>query len=157
MTILGVTGHQNIPPEALDYVIAGIRDCIKNQLGPLTGYSSLAAGADQLFACELLAAGGELVAIIPSQGYETTFTVDGKRMYEELLAKCADTVTLAFAEPCEEAFMAAGEEVISRSDVIVAVWDGQSAKGLGGTADAVAHARLLKKNVVVVWPEGVRR
>ena len=157
MTALGVTGHQSIPPEALDYVIAGIRDCINTQPGPLTGYSSLAAGADQLFAHELLAAGGALIAIIPSQGYESTFSDEGLRSYEDLLAHCTETVTLDFAEPTEEAFMAAGEEVIRHSEVVIAVWDGQPAKGLGGTADAVAYARDLEKDVVVVWPEGVRR
>jgi len=53
--------------------------------------------------------------------------------------------------------MAGGEEVARRCDVLVAVWDGCPAAGLGGTADAVAFARSLGKQVVVMWPEGVRR
>ncbi|MDR1213866.1 MAG: nucleoside 2-deoxyribosyltransferase [Propionibacteriaceae bacterium] len=157
MTALGVTGHQNIPLAAREYVVAGIRDCVGAQPAPLIGYSSLAAGADQLFAREVLAAGGQLIAIIPSQGYEGAFAEDGLRSYQDLLASCTETVTLDFTEPSEEAFMAAGEEVMRRSDVVIAVWDGLPAAGLGGTADAVEYARGLGKTVVVVWPEGVRR
>ena len=157
MTAIGVTGHQYIPPDALDYVIAGIRACLHAQPTPLIGYSSLAVGADQLFARELLSAGGEMVAIIPSQRYETTFAGGALQWYEELLALCTETVVLDFPEPTEDAFMAAGDEVIRRCDVLIAVWDGLPATGLGGTGDAVAHARRLRRNVVVIWPEGVRR
>ncbi|MDR1189708.1 MAG: hypothetical protein LBK95_20025 [Bifidobacteriaceae bacterium] len=157
MTALGITGHQGIPPEALDYVTTGIRACIDAQSRPVTGYSSLAAGADQLFAREILVAGGSLVAIIPSRDYDTTFSEDGLKSYQHLINQCSGKVLLGFDAPTEEAFMAAGEEVIRRSDVVVAVWDGQPAAGLGGTADAVAFARSTAKEVVVVWPEGVRR
>lgn len=157
MTALGVTGHQKIPQEALGYVTAGIRACIARQLQPVTGYSSLAAGADQLFARELLEAGGSLVAIIPCRDYEATFEDAAIAAYQELLAQCSETVVLDFPEPTEEAFMAAGEEVMRRSDVVIAVWDGLPAAGLGGTADAVAYARRLGREVVVVWPAGVKR
>lgn len=157
MTALGVTGHQSIPARALDHIVAGIRTAIAAQPGQVTGYSSLAVGADQLFAQEVLAAGGELVAIIPSQGYEETISPDQRTRYRDLLSRCTDHVTLDYPAPSEDAFMAAGEEVILRSDVLVAVWDGQPAAGRGGTADAVAHARSLGKPVVVIWPAGVAR
>ena len=157
MTAIGVTGHQKIPPEALDYVVAGIRRCLASQAGPLIGFSGLAVGADQLFAREFLATGGDLIAVIPSQRYETTFSDAGLLDYQDLLAQCSDTVVLGYDEPTEASFMAAGEEVVRRSDLVIAVWDGLPAAGLGGTADAVAYARSLGKDIVVVWPEGVTR
>ena len=47
--------------------------------------------------------------------------------------------------------------MVDTSRVLVAVWDGQSARGLGGTADVVAYARERGKPVTVIWPEGASR
>lgn len=157
MKTIGVTGHQRIPPIALPYVIEGIKRQLVAAAGPVTGYSSLAIGSDQVFAQELLAAGGRLVAVIPCRGYEHTFDKEGRATYDGLLAVAAQIVVLDFAEPSEAAFMAAGTEVIDRSDVLIAIWDGEPARGLGGTADAVAYANSQGREVVVIWPEGVER
>ena len=47
--------------------------------------------------------------------------------------------------------------VPDRSSVLVAVWDGQPSRGLGGTADVVAYARQRSVPVTVTWPEGASR
>ena len=157
MTTIGITGHQRIPTVARDYVIEGIRRALRELTPPLLGFTSLAAGADQFFAREIIAAGGTLGAIIPSRGYDTTFSADDLVEYENLLAQCSSIEVLDFAEPSEAAFMAAGEAVVSRCQVVLAVWDGLPAAGLGGTADAVARARELGRTVIVIWPAGVTR
>lgn len=157
MTSVGVTGHQRIPSAALAYVVDGIRAQLAAVPGPVTGYSSLAVGTDQLFAREVLACGGRLIAVIPCRGYEQTFDSAGQAEYEELLAAAAQTIVLDFAEPGEAAYLAAGIEVIDRSDLLIAVWDGEPPRGLGGTADAVAYARSRGREVVVIWPAGVER
>jgi hypothetical protein len=77
VTTIGVTGHQNIPSEALIFVQEGIADVIRWFDGLFTGVSSLAAGADQLFADTLLRSGGRLYALIPCRGYEKTFSNQG--------------------------------------------------------------------------------
>jgi hypothetical protein len=51
-----------------------------------------------------------------------------------------------------EAYEQAGRYVVEHSDVLVAVWDGLSASGRGGTAEIVAWARGLGKAVFRVWP-----
>lgn len=155
--IIGASGHQQLPASARAYAETRIRAVLAEQTGPVTGVCSLAEGADQLFARLVLAVGGTLHVVIPSRGYESTFEGEAQRVYRELLGR-ADTVTeLDFPEPGEQAYYAAGHHVVKRSDLLVAVWDGQPARGLGGTADAVAHARELGRDVVIVWPEGVRR
>jgi hypothetical protein len=54
--------------------------------------------------------------------------------------------------------MDGGRAVGDRSNVLVAVWDGQPARGLGGTADVVvAYARERGVLVQVIWPEGATR
>jgi hypothetical protein len=140
------------------YVVDGIGGVIKDQTGPLTGVSCLAEGADQLFAQQIVDAGGALIGVVPCAGYEATMdTPEGLAAYQGYLSDAAGLVRLDFAQPTEEAFWEAGKSVVDRSDVLVAVWDGAGARGLGGTADVVEYAREQGKEVVVIWPEGVTR
>ena len=57
-------------------------------------------------------------------------------------------VTLDYPAPSEEAFLAAGEEVVRRSDTLCAIWNRKPAGGVGGTADVVHYVR--KKGITVV-------
>lgn len=146
-----------MPRKAAEFAELRIGQLLAQQPAPLVGATCLAAGTDQLFARRVLGAGGTLVGVIPSKGYHRTFDAAGRAAYLDLLGRCVETVVLDYERPTEEAFMAAGEEVVRRSDMLVAVWDGRPAAGLGGTADVVSFARMLGKKVVVVWPEGVGR
>ncbi|NJP95187.1 hypothetical protein HCN51_38110 [Nonomuraea sp. FMUSA5-5] len=60
-------------------------------------------------------------------------------------------------ESTAESPMAAGARMLDDADVLFAVWDGQPARGYGGTADVVAEARRQGVSVRVIWPEGARR
>lgn len=124
----------------------------------LIGVSSLAAGADQLFAQVVLEIGGVIDVVVPAQRYRATFSrAEDLALYETLLAQAREIVTLPFDEPSEEAFAAAGRHVVNASDCLVAVWDGQPARGLGGTADVVDFANRRGLPVVVIWSPGLNR
>jgi hypothetical protein len=102
--------------------------------------------------------GGLLHVVIPCRGYVETFDDDvSRRQFSHLLAAASEVTELPFSEPTEEAFMAAGRAVADGSDLLLAVWDGKQAGGLGGTADVVAHAKRNRTPVEIVWPEGARR
>ena len=74
------------------------------------------------------------------------------------MLKAAHAVTrLDYAEPSEEAFLAAGTSVVDNCEALIAVWDGKPARGLGGTADIVRYARDSGKAVRIVWPDGIDR
>ena len=158
VTALGVTGHQVIPNDAREMVVGAIREILSAADTPLSARTSLAAGADQLFATELLRTGGCLHVVVPSGNYEETFTTgEDLALYRSLL-EAADTVTrLDFEQPSEAAFLAAGKVVVDNCEVLVAVWDGEPARGLGGTADIVRYAQETGKAVIVVWPDGMGR
>ena len=86
--------------------------------------------------------------MIPSEGYEKTFS---KRAHAEYfrLKKLSNSIELLnFPVPSEEAFLAAGKHIADHSDVIFAVWDGLPAKGIGGTADIVKYALSIGKQVI---------
>lgn len=157
MTRVGVTGHQHIPPHALEPIADGIRSLLVQLDQPVEGYSSLAEGADQLFARIVLEHGGTVHAIIPAENYDTAFDEPGRAVYVSLLDAATSIERLPFKEPGEAAYDAAGHRVVDHSDVLVAVWDGEPARGRGGTADAVRFARERGVPVHIVWPDGVTR
>lgn len=158
LTTFGATGHQEIPLAARARIVQSVRDAIARAAEPVSVITSLAAGADQLVAQEMLAAGGALLVVTPCKGYERTFSNSSNRSrFEAVMRRASDVERLDFAEPSEDAFWAAGRRVVDRCDVLLAIWDGAPARGLGGTADVVRYAREQDVRVQVLWPDGITR
>ena len=158
MTTIGCTGHQTLSPLTRRRVAAALATQIAKVEDDLVGLCSLAVGADQIFAHILLASGGRLHVVIPCQGYVGAFGDEAaRREFERLLSAAHEVTELPFSEPSEEAFMAAGRTVADRCDLLLAVWDGQPAAGLGGTGDVVSHATGRGTPVEIVWPDGSSR
>jgi hypothetical protein len=125
VTALGVTGHQSIPPDARDFVVTAVQDILREVEPPLNAVTSLPAGADQLVAAELLRAGGRLHVILPSREYEQTFAAgEDLACFRSQLKAAVAVTSLDYAEPSDEAFLAAGKSVVDNCEVLVAVWDG---------------------------------
>jgi hypothetical protein len=153
---IGVTGHQNLPTDIITTVTREIRAELRT-FKDLTGISSLAVGADQIFAAIVLELGGELEVVIPAEGYESTFSDSTLRSYQRLLSRAREVHRLPFPEPSEEAFFVAGKEIVGMCQRLLAVWDGKPAQGLGGTADIVRYAKSEGVPVHVIWPHGATR
>jgi len=77
--------------------------------------------------------------------------------FRELRAAAVMITEMDFAEPSEAAYYAASNYIVERCDLLVAVWDGRLAVGLGGTGHAVARANELGRDVMITWPQGVQR
>lgn len=149
---IGVTGHQ--AREGLDWAWTRTEvAAILREAAPVDqALTCLAVGTDQLFAEEALAAGIAVTAVIPFEGYERCFEGAGLESYHDLLARSARTVLLERVGTDQEAFLAAGMRVADDSDMLIAVWDGEPAGGLGGTGDVVAHAIAGGRQVVHLNP-----
>jgi hypothetical protein len=157
MTRVGITGHRDLGDTTHRLVAAALAAELA-AYRPLHGISALAEGADQIFAEQVLDARGALTAVIPSADYGATFqTVAGEATYRRLRACATEVVELPFPSPSENAYWAAGREVVCRSDVLLAVWDGGPSGGMGGTADIVAFAGERSVPTTVLWPRGARR
>lgn len=158
MTFIGCTGHQSIPKPARQLVLEGI-SAVAASYAPqdLIGVCSLALGADQIFAEKVLQLGGQIHAVIPSESYETTFRASDQDNYHRLLRKATKVEVLPFDTPSQTAFLAAGHRVVDLADLMIAIWDGEPARGLGGTADIVDYARSKKRPIRIIWPKGVKR
>jgi hypothetical protein len=150
---VGVTGHQDIPPSGSAWIDRELRNLIA-AWPKVVGVSSLAKGADQMFAERVLAAGGSLEAVIPCREYASAFAPADRNDFFALLALAGKVETLEYERPSEDAFLAAGQYVADTVDHLIAIWDGEDAKGRGGTADIVRYARSIEVPVTVLWPPG---
>jgi hypothetical protein len=146
MTRVGITGHQNLGGDSRQqHVKQALQHVVSKFPIPLVAVTSLAAGADQVFTRVMLNYGAEIDAVIPFEGYERVFATKSSRdEYVSLLALASTVTVLPRVGSDEECFFEAGKTVVSRSDVLVAIWNGKPARGLGGTADIVKFARDTK-------------
>ncbi|MCF4119686.1 hypothetical protein L1785_21000 [Antribacter sp. KLBMP9083] len=158
MTHVAFTGHRGLPDDVVplvDHALRAALECF--DAGGLVGTTSLADGADTLFARAVLDAGGSLTAVIPAADYRDAVRADHRPVLDDLLARAATVITLDHPESTGESHMAAAHRMLDDADELVAVWDGEPARGYGGTADVVAEARRRAMPVTVVWPAGARR
>lgn len=146
---VAITGHQNLgTPETINWVAFALEKVLSN-LEITKGYTCLAIGADQLFAQILIKKGVPYVAVLACTLIETSFKYDEeKKTFRKLLGLASETINLPFLEPSQEAYFEAGKEVVDKTDLVIAVWNGQPAQGLGGTGDIVAYALKQKKEVL---------
>jgi hypothetical protein len=154
---IAVSGHRGLPAETVTLVDAAIRAELQAAGGGVTGLSSLAGGADQIFAQAVLDLGGQIETVVPAEKYRDSLPAEARVEYDQLLARSVAVHPMPFTEPTPEAYMAAAEFMIGLADELWAVWDGEHARGYGGTADVVAYAWDNGKPVEVIWPPGARR
>jgi len=151
---IGITGHQKLEDSSLwDWVNTEIDKLLSKETEPLVGLSSLAIGADQLFAKSILRSGGSLHAIIPFDGYELKFSEGIHREeYFRLLNQATQVEILEWKESDELSYFNAGKRIVDLSDILFAVWNNKPAAGLGGTGDVVKYAIDLDKKVFHLNP-----
>jgi hypothetical protein len=159
VTRLGITGHRGLPAATERLVDTALRNEIAGyaQDGELVGVTAIADGADSLFAQAVLDAGGSLVVIIPAEQYRESFPAEHHATYDNLLARATRVISLDHIQSNSDAHMDASVRMIQEIDQLLAVWDGQPARGYGGTADVVAAAQERELPVTVVWPVGAER
>ena len=116
--------------------------------------SALADGADTLAAKEALKRPWRLLAPLPfsKEDYARDFSGEDRAEFEQLLDRTYAMVELDGVrdEPGREdlAYMQAGVVTVSQSDIIVAIWDGEEARGVGGTAMIKQEALTAGKPVI---------
>jgi hypothetical protein len=153
---IAVTGHRVLAePERLE---AGIEQALRRIEAaypgrPLEILSALAEGADRLaLGPAVNRAGSRLVAVLPLEKYDylSDFgSSESKDEFLRLLARADEVIELPAQAEREQAYEAAGEFVCEHAEVLLAVWDGNSAQGQGGTATVVARAR--QRGLPIAW------
>jgi hypothetical protein len=164
---VGVSGHRlppKLPEESeaplralIDRILAAIVDTARkaNTASALVIISSLAEGSDRIVAAAGLAAGFALQVVLPFERaeYARDFETQTSRTeFEQLLARACDVFELGgVAGERPRAYEAAGLFMLANIDVLIAIWDGKVAAGVGGTAQIVERA--IADGIAVVWIE----
>ena len=153
MTRVGITGHQRLEnPGDWPWVEQALRTELAKLPPPLLGLTSLAIGADQMFARVVLERGGKILAVLPFKDIERTFPPEFLPGYRKLVAR-AVVETLDTPGADSDAYLAAGRRVVDTSDVMLAVWDGKPQESRGGTADIISYATARGVVVIHINPE----
>ncbi len=166
---IGVTAHRRVEPSREPLVRQRVRDfLIRMQHAfpelPLQLVSALAAGGDQLVAEEALALGIPVLAPLPmpQHEYERDFEDAGALIrFRELLTHCRVQTLPLIAGATNEAIAERGASrdrqyaqlgvfVSSHCQILLALWDGEPATAVGGTADVV-HFHLHEHMPALGW------
>lgn len=139
--IVGIVGHRHLSGSAAAFVRRESADLLARTPDPVA-LSALAEGADTLFAEAAVALHVPLEIVIPFDDYAGDFpTAASRRRYHALRAAARAESRLDFSHRCIDAYVAAMQWIIDRSDLLVAAWDGRPSAGAGGTGDAILRAR----------------
>ena len=165
---IGITGHRDITADhpglvteianAVEYItqlLATDPDRVRSGDTVLTAVSSLAEGADRLVADEILKRTGsrlEIVLPLPLEDYCRDFnSQESVDQFSEFRKKYDTTIDIVrTAGPREKAYELAGRAVVDRSDVMIVVWDGEPARGRGGTAEIYSYAQRWQKPILLI-------
>jgi hypothetical protein len=160
---------------SVDRVLAIIMECVRQQTNALKvmfaapgasrpgGFegmaaefvlvSSLAEGADRIAAQAGLAAGFRFESVLPfdKAEYVKDFVAPESRAeFDELLGSASSVFALdGNGDERARAYEAAGFVMLANIDLLLAIWDGQEAAGVGGTAQIVSHA--IADGIPIVW------
>lgn len=152
---VGVTGHRDV--DRLGAVGPKVDDALgrlarlASDADPLVVVSSIAEGADRLVASSALARGWDLAVVLPlarAEYREDFATAESLAEFDDLLARALDVSEVPDQPTRDDAYLAAGHAVVDASDVVLALWDGQPARGRGGTAEVVDYTRVLGRPLV---------
>jgi hypothetical protein len=153
---IGVTGHRRLEDEPA--IAEAARAWLANVQSwfPATDatpvafslISALAEGADRLIVTTALDAlpgpDTQLEAVLPLKrsDYEKDFkTGHSVSEFHRLLRVAASTVQVPDVEDRDTAYERAGQYIVDRCDVLIAVWDGRQSGGRGGTAETISYAQ----------------
>lgn len=157
MPRIGITGHIGLSAATVTAVSGVLRQELR-RYPDIQGITCLAAGTDQLFARAVLAVGGTFEAILPAPDYrDTVLAAEHHPEFDDLLALATSVTYMPFTESSRAAYLAASQELLRRSDLLFAVWDGTRSGRTGETGEVVAEARARQLPVHVVWPANSAR
>jgi hypothetical protein len=152
--VVGFSGHRHLDdPAAIARLLAQELESLRREApGEWIALSSVAEGADQLFVREARRLGLAWHAILPlpKAEFAKDFSAAEWANVETILAGAEDVRAITENGSREDAYLDCGMETVNGCDVLMAVWDGEGARGKGGTADVVEYATSLGKPTIVI-------
>jgi hypothetical protein len=152
--IVGFTGHRQLADAGgAARAITAALEALRHEVpGEWIGLSSIATGSDQLFVQQLLNLRMSWHAILPlpQAEFQKDFSPTGWVDVEQWLGRAEHLRTINVNGSREDVYLDCGLETVDGADVLIALWDGESAHGKGGTADVVEYARSIGKPMLIL-------
>jgi hypothetical protein len=149
---VGFSGHRKLADEALcrGAVLGYLAELEASTELVVYGVSSVAAGADLLFAESCLELGIPLRVLLPlrSEVFREDFDETGWARAEAVMARAISVEVIGGGDTREDRYYECGLETVQQSELLVALWDGEGARGLGGTQQIVEFAGQMGRGVV---------
>ena len=155
--VIGFSGHRQLSDKP--GVAAAIRSTLetlrREAPGKWIALSSAAAGADLLFVRSAmeLGMGWEALLPLPLVEFERDFPPEEWTEVKALIALAEHVGIATPGGSREDSYLVGGLDVVNRCNVLLVVWNGRPARGKGGTADVVAHARGIGRPMVIIDSE----
>lgn len=177
--VLGVTGHRDLED------VERVRDLLFEQITslekaypftPFVALSSLAEGADRLFARVILDRGIPLYVPLPfaAEEYEKDFPQSvevfrglchqAEAVFAVPLAASVDMQRMGRSPDTNEShadrdlqYAMAGIYIAQRAHILFALWDGKPARGIGGTAQVVSYRQFGRPQDLDLPPADLQR
>jgi hypothetical protein len=154
--VIGFTGHRHLADaQKVGQTLRSVVESLQAEIsGNLIGFSSIAIGADTLFAETCLALGIPWIALLPrpKDDFRKDFTEPDWAKASELLSRAMRVEALPAGRSRDLGYLEGGLSTVEEADIMIAVWNGESSRGTGGTAEIVAHADNLAKPIVLIDP-----
>jgi hypothetical protein len=153
---LGITGHRYLAE--MDQVMAGLEIALRRlqetfSTSTFRVLSSLAEGADRILAKRLLSIPNTSLWVplpLPEEDYLKDFeTLASRQEFIRLLGQAEQVITLPARNGRGGTYLAAGKYILENCDVLLAIWDGHTAQGEGGTGEIISLAR--ERSLPLVW------
>ncbi len=153
---IGVTGHRKLKniDELIKIVQVELKK-ISNSYLLERIISPLADGSDRIIA-EVLMNGFAANLIVPlpfeKDEYTKDFSEDSKKQFDSYLEKASNLYEVDSLETNsrKECYFNVGKEVVNQCNVLIALWDGKPANGIGGTGDIVKYAKKKRKAILYI-------
>ncbi|UOR15535.1 hypothetical protein [Qipengyuania aquimaris] len=119
--------------------------------------SSLAEGADTIAAEAAIDSGASLSVCLPfpPEVYARDFADKDWQRSAALIEQASSTMVLeGYSSGAEAGYEMAGQIVLSQCDILIAIWDGEAARGRGGTTQVIAEAVARHQPVIHIDADG---
>lgn len=154
---IGFTGHRILHGET--NARKAIRDLLCAQQaahqGILYGISSAAMGGDQIFAecCIELQIPLRILLPAPAEQFREDFDEDSWLRTERILKAAISVEVTGSSRNRDERFYDCGIQTVEESQLLVALWNGERSRGVGGTQEMVAFAEQTGHPVAWIHSE----
>ena len=157
--VVGFTGHRRVKnEEKIAQVLSELIASLQREMGAdLVGRSSIASGADTLFAEACLASNLKWIALLPfpEAEFKKDFSEAEWKRARSLLNRADRIETSSETAERPGGYLDCGLVTVDGADLMVALWDGKAPRGQGGTGEIVAYTRRLQKPLILISPDGL--